>query len=109
LPQKELTVIPEIIRYKIPTAHASEFVQAYGEAGQVLRESPHCRGFELLRSAKDPELFLLIIQWDSSEGHLAGFRRSALFPKFFALIKPYVGNILEMEHYAVTDVRWTSW
>ena len=59
---------------------------------------------ELLRSKKDPTLFLLIIRWDSAEGHLQGFRRSEQFREFFAHIKPYVGDILEMEHYEVTGV-----
>ncbi len=101
-----MTVIPEIIRYKIPLDQASAFTKAYEDAGKVLKDSPNCLGFELLRSAKDPELFLLTIHWDSAEGHLSGFRRSSQFAKFFAHIRPYVGNILEMEHYHPTDVRW---
>lgn len=99
-------MIPEIIRYKITEEAAPAFIRAYTEAGEILQQSPHCLGYELLRSAKDPELFLLTIHWDSAEGHLNGFRRSPLFPKFFALIKAYVGNILEMEHYAPTGVHW---
>lgn len=99
-------MIPEIIRYKIPTNEADAFIEAYAQAGEVLKQSPHCLGFELLRSKKDPALFLLTIRWDSAEGHLSGFRRSEVFPKFFALIRRYVGNILEMEHYERTDVRW---
>lgn len=44
------------------------------------------------------------IRWDSAEGHLRGFRQSAQFREFFAHIKPYVGDILEMEHYESTGV-----
>lgn len=99
-------MIPEILRYKIPLDQADAFIKAYADAGEVLKDSPNCLGFELLRSAKEPELFLLTIHWDSAEGHLSGFRRSPQFAKFFALIKPYVSNILEMEHYQATDVSW---
>ena len=101
-------MIPEIIRYKIPTDAAASFTQAYAEAGEVLKQSPNCRGYELIRSTKDPELFLLTIHWDSPEGHMAGFRHSPLFPRFFALIKPYLDNILEMEHYEATEVAWRA-
>jgi quinol monooxygenase YgiN len=97
---------PEIIRYRVPLAQADAFIKAYADAGEVLKESPHCLGFKLLRSARDAEMFLLTIQWDSPEGHMAGFRRSPQFAKFFALIGPYVSNILEMEHYRTTDVAW---
>ena len=98
---------PEILRYKVPAAHADAFVEAYRAAGEALKTSPHCHGFELLRSVKEPGLFLLTIRWDSAEGHLQGFRSSEQFRKFFSLVKPYVSNILEMEHYAATDVNWT--
>jgi quinol monooxygenase YgiN len=99
-------VIPEIIRYRIPLAQADEFVRAYVRAGEVLEQAPQCLGFELVRSAKDPELFLLTILWTSPEAHLSGFRKSAHFPPFLAQIRPYVANILEMEHYEPTRVSW---
>jgi quinol monooxygenase YgiN len=97
---------PEIIRYRAPLDQSDGSSKAYAKAGEVLKESPHCLGFQLLRSARDAELFLLTIQWDSPEGHMAGFRRSPQFAKFFALIGRYVSNILEMEHYRATDVHW---
>jgi quinol monooxygenase YgiN len=97
-------LIPEIVRYRIGADRADAFIAAYRKAGESLTASPHCSGYELLRSKKDPELFLLIIRWDSPEGHLQGFRQSAQFREFFAHIKPYVGDILEMEHYESTCV-----
>ena len=99
-------MVPEIIRYKIPHESATAFVDAYRQAGDVLRRSPNCLGYELLQSAKDAELYLLTIQWDSVDGHLQGFRRSADFKTFLGLIGPYVPNILEMEHYAPTELSW---
>lgn len=99
-------MIPEILRYKVPESQADAFVEAYRAAGEALKASPHCHGFELFRSVKEPDLFLLIIRWDSAEGHLQGFRSSNQFRTFFDLIKPYVSNILEMEHYDATDVIW---
>ncbi len=100
-------MIPEVIRYKIPLHQCDAFIDAYRAAGEVLKRSPHCHGFELLRSSKDAELFVLLIRWDSAEGHMQGFRGSAQFREFFALIKPYVSNIQEMEHYTYTDITWT--
>jgi hypothetical protein len=37
---------------------------------------------------------------------MGGFRKSPQFCRFFAQIKPYLGNLLEMEHYGVTEVSW---
>ena len=100
----ERAVQPEIIRYRIGAERAAAFIEAYRQAGESLTRSPHCSGYELLRSKKDPELFLLIIRWDSAQGHLQGFRHSPQFREFFTHVKPYVGDILEMEHYEATSV-----
>lgn len=99
-------MIPEIIRYRIPAAQVEEFEAAYRQAGLVLQQSEHCLGYELMRSAKDHELYLLTIRWKSASAHMDGFRKSAQFGRFFALVKPYVSNILEMEHYDNTGLIW---
>jgi quinol monooxygenase YgiN len=98
--------IPEIIRYKIPPSEEASFESAYRRAGAVLQASPNCQGYELIRSNKDPQDYILTIFWDSSEGHLEGFRKSDLFPKFLELIRPYIPMIQEMEHYHATGVSW---
>ena len=38
------------------------------------------------------------------EAHLHGFRRGPAFPAFLAAIRPYIGDIAEMRHYAPTSV-----
>ena len=99
-------MIPEILRYQVPAAQAEAFEQAYARAGDSLKQSPHCQGFELLRSDKDPELYLLKILWDSADGHLQGFRKSEQFKAFFEQIRIYLPHLLEMEHYRATGLEW---
>ncbi len=103
---KTTQATPEIIRYKIPPAQAADFVQAYRQAESLLQASPHCNGYELIQSRKEPENFLLTIWWDSPEGHLQGFRSSELFPKFLQLVRPFVPMIQEMEHYHSAGLNW---
>jgi quinol monooxygenase YgiN len=99
-------MVPEIIRYEISAEHAAEFEAAYRAAGEVLRAAPECLGFELLRSERQPENYLLTIHWISAEAHLAGFRRSPRFQEFLTHVRPFVPNILEMEHYRPTGCAW---
>ena len=99
-------MVPEILRYKIPAVQAAAFERDYALAGEALKQSAHCLGFELLRSDKDPELYLLTILWDSVEGHLQGFRQSEQFRAFLPLVRAYLPNLLEMEHYVATDMKW---
>jgi quinol monooxygenase YgiN len=98
--------IPEIIRYRIPPQQAAAFESAYRHAEAVLQASPNCRGYELIQSDKEPQNYILTIFWDSSKGHLEGFRKSDLFPKFLELIRPYIPMIQEMEHYHSTGMSW---
>ena len=99
-------MINEYIRYTISSDSADAFVTAYLHAVESLRASAHCLGYELSRCTEDLDQFILCIRWDSTEGHLAGFRKSPEFSSFFAAIKPYVGQIQEMRHYAV-ELAWS--
>ncbi|MDF2698201.1 MAG: antibiotic biosynthesis monooxygenase [Labilithrix sp.] len=76
----------------------------YEEARNALDASSHCLSYELARCAEEPSSFVLRIEWDSAEGHLQGFRRSPLFPPFFAAVKPFIESIREMRHYEVTSI-----
>lgn len=98
-------MIVEYIRYTIPPERREAFEAAYGAAQASLAASPHCLAWEMARCREDPGQYTLRIEWDSSEGHLQGFRRSAEFGAFFAAVRPFVGDIQEMRHYELTAVR----
>ena len=98
-------MIVEYIRYAISEERRPAFEDGYARAQASLRASSHCLGYELARCVDEPSAYILRIEWDSAEGHLQGFRRSAEFRTFFEAIRPFVGDIQEMRHYAVTDVR----
>lgn len=100
-------MIVEYIRYTIDAARSEAFLAAYTTAGESLRASEHCLGYELARCTEAPESFILRIHWDSAEGHLEGFRASPAFKTFFAAIQPYVKDIAEMRHYDRTPIVWS--
>jgi quinol monooxygenase YgiN len=97
-------MIVEYVRYEVEEARGEAFEAAYAHAAAALDASPHCRAYELSRCVEAPVSYILRIEWDSLEGHLQGFRRSAEFSAFFAAIRPYVDDIAEMRHYAPTGV-----
>jgi hypothetical protein len=49
--------------------------------------------------------FMLRIEWTSTQEHLNGFRKSELFPPFFASVQGIFNNIQEMRHYRPTAVQ----
>lgn len=76
------------------------FVQAYERAAVHLVASPHCLSYELSRGVEEPERCIVRIEWDSIAGHETHFTSSALFPPFIEEIRPWLGYIVEMNHYS---------
>jgi heme-degrading monooxygenase HmoA len=95
-------MIVEYIRYTVDEERADEFEEAYRRASEALETSEHCERYEVSRCTEDPTQRVVRIEWDSEEGHLAGFRRSPEFRSFFEAVGPFVNNIEEMRHYEVT-------
>ena len=93
-------MVVEYIRYTIPAEQAAAFEDAYGRAGAILTADEHCVRHEVARGVENPERYVVRIEWDSVEGHEQGFRKSAAFGEFFALVKPFFESIEEMTHYS---------
>ncbi len=94
----------EVIRYLIEGGKEKEFEADYVQAAKILDDSPYCEGYELSRSKKESNRYLLLINWQSMDAHLQGFRQSTEFGEFFRLVKPYYNMLEEMEHYERTIV-----
>lgn len=90
-------MIVEYVRYR--TSDPEGLEAAYTEAEPIFRASQHCLRWELTRCREEPSRYVLRIEWKSLEGHLDGFRRTAEFGRFYALVKPSVAEIEEMHHY----------
>jgi quinol monooxygenase YgiN len=98
----------EYIRYKLPTEQREAFIEAYKEASHALDASEFCTAYELTECEEEAGQFILRIEWTSTEEHLNGFRKSEIFPVFFATVKPYFDAIQEMRHYKRTEVTRTK-
>ena len=98
-------MIVEYVRYRLTEERWADFLADYGRAAQVLARTPQCVDYELSRSVEEPACAVLRITWTSAEDHLQGFRGGPGFLDFLAAIRPYVGDIEEMRHYALTPVR----
>lgn len=98
-------MVVEYIRYEVKDeARRKELVTAYVEAAKSLDASPECLAYELSVCEEDATSAVLRIEWASTQAHLEGFRKSAVFRDFFAAIAPFVNEIAEMRHYELTEV-----
>lgn len=100
--------VVEIVRYNLPKEKAEDFPTIYREISKYLAASPHCQSYRVLHGVEDANRFIIVIEWDSVEGHEKGFTDSADFPKFITPLRPYLQYIEEMKHYEKTDIAWTK-
>ena len=91
-------MVVEYIRYSVEEDRADAFEQAYRRASDSLDKSEHCERYEVAR-CREIRRACRRIEWDSEEGHLSGFRRSAEFG--LDAVGPFVQDIEEMRHYEV--------
>src|SRR5262245_60001770 len=97
-------MIVEYTRYSIADNRSAAFLEAYKEAAESLRESPHCISFELSQCVEEKNRFILRIEWKSAAEHFQGFRKSPSFENFYRLVQPFFDDIEEMQHYELTSV-----
>jgi heme-degrading monooxygenase HmoA len=76
-----------------------DFEAAIEQARQVVAGAEGFRSFRLQRGIERRSTYLLLIEWDSLEHHMQGFRESELFVRWRKLIGPYFAAPPEVEHY----------
>ena len=80
----------EYIPCHITYAASNDFIEAYAKASAQLDESEYCLRYELIQSAKEPEEFVLRIEWKLSEDHQDEFKRATDFTAFRNYIRPFL-------------------
>ena len=92
-------MILERALFTIKPGEESDFESAMEQAKEVVGQAPGFRSFSLRRGVERPSTYLLLIEWDSVEAHLQGFRESDLFVRWRELIGLYFATAPEVEHY----------
>jgi heme-degrading monooxygenase HmoA len=66
-----------------------EFSAAMADRGlELLTSVPGVRSVQLGRGVENPQKFMLLVEWDAMESHVA-FTKSPVMAEFRALLKPF--------------------
>lgn len=77
----------------------SDFEAAFREARPLVSATPGFRRLALRRSLESPNLYLMLIEWETLEAHTEGFRGSAHFEQWRALLHHFYEPFPTVEHY----------
>ncbi len=85
---------------RIDPARATEFEAAI-ERGvtTVIAHAQGFQGYKVNRSQETPGRYVLMIFWNTLEDHTVGFRQSAAFAEWRALVGPFFAQPPIVEHF----------
>jgi heme-degrading monooxygenase HmoA len=86
----ELPVIP---------GREAEFEAAFTQAKKLIAASPGFGGLTLARGVERPNVYLLLVEWESVDAHQVGFRGSPAYDEWRALLHAFYDPFPLVEHY----------
>jgi heme-degrading monooxygenase HmoA len=78
----------------------AEFELAFAEAKEALASAAGFGSVTLLRCVERPSGYLFLIEWDSLEDHMEGFRGSSAYERWRDLLHGFYEPSPTVEHFA---------
>lgn len=85
----------------VRAGQTAQFEAAFREAKKIISASPGYLSHELHRCVERPNRYLLLVRWQRLEDHTEGFRKSAPYQRWKALLHHFYDPFPEVEHYAI--------
>ncbi|MGI9327442.1 MAG: antibiotic biosynthesis monooxygenase family protein [Pseudomonadales bacterium] len=92
-------MIQELAILDVVPGQEAEFQQAFSQAQTIISSMPGYIRHELNRCLEAPSRFMLLVQWQSLEDHTVGFRGSAEYQTWKALLHHFYDPFPTVEHY----------
>lgn len=92
-------MITETAYMTIADGHAEAFEAALAQARVLVEQTPGCRGLTIHRGVERPDVYLILIEWDTLDDHLVSFRESERFGQWRALLGPHYAAPPAVEHW----------
>jgi len=89
----------EVARLDVRPGDTQAFEAAFAEAEAYISAAPGYQRHELQRCVEDSNRYLLLVWWDTLESHTEGFRGSADYQRWKALLHHFYDPFPVVEHY----------
>jgi heme-degrading monooxygenase HmoA len=94
-------MILEVAILDIKPGLNGEFEAAFQVAKQIIVAVPGCISHELQRCLEKRERYILLVRWQTLEDHTIGFRQSAEYQEWRALLHHFYDPFPIVEHYEI--------
>jgi heme-degrading monooxygenase HmoA len=92
-------VILEVAILNIRPGSSEAFESSFAQAVPLIAQSAGYIDHELKRCVEVRDRYILLVRWKSLEDHTAGFRGSASYQKWKALLHHHYDPLPTVEHY----------
>jgi heme-degrading monooxygenase HmoA len=92
-------MILEIATLDIKRGQTAAFEAAFAKAQLIIAASPGYLRHELQRCVEEDHRYVLLAWWQSLEAHTVGFRESAAYQEWKALLHPFYDPFPTVQHF----------
>ena len=92
-------MILETALLDVKPGQESAFEAAMRSARPLIAATPGFRSIVVRRCLETPNRYLLLVEWDRLEDHTVGFRQSARYAEWRALLHRFYDPFPTVEHY----------
>jgi heme-degrading monooxygenase HmoA len=89
----------ELAILDVRDGESAAFERAFAEAQEIISAMPGFDHLELQRCLEDAHRYVLLVGWDRLEDHTEGFRQSADYERWRALLHHFYDPFPTVEHY----------
>lgn len=79
----------------------ADFEKAFTQAQEIISSMPGYVEHQLQKSIEQESRYLLLVKWQTLEDHTIGFRRSAEYQEWKALLHHFYDPFPNVEHYSL--------
>lgn len=95
-------MILEIARLDVIPGREAEFERAFAQASEIIAAMMGYRGHQLQHCLEVANRYILLVRWERLEDHTVGFRGSAEYQRWRALLHHFYDPFPTVEHYELT-------
>ena len=92
-------MILEVAILNVRDGACDAFEVAFREASAIIASMPGYHSHELRRCVETPGRYILLVHWRRLEDHTVGFRQSAEYQRWRALLHHFYDPFPTVEHY----------
>lgn len=92
-------MILEVAILDVKSEQEAQFEQSFAQAQQIIASMAGYVSHQLQRCMENPSRYILLVNWQTLEAHTEGFRQSAEYQQWRALLHHFYDPFPTVEHY----------